>query len=146
MGWQSYVIGYSDEAERQKILDMSNRFNNMPMDIVDQQVGQGWEYEWEYQGVKFKGDCAGEDLIGLSLVRIKKVYKRGMLQGCTHAVLCGNGGGRWATRRFLNQYIRGMDMRVRVDWYEKAMEKRFELEERARSRSPRGGTSSSGTQ
>ena len=85
-------------------------------------------------------------MIGITFVRIKNVYKRGMLQGCTHAVLCGNGGGRWATMRFLNQCIRGMGLRIRVDWYEKAMEKRFEYEERERSRSPRGGTSSSSTQ
>ncbi len=144
MGWQSYVIGYSDEAERQKILDMINRFNNMPIELATQDIQE--DQEWEYEGVKFKGDCGGEELIGITFVRIKNVYKRGMLQGCTHAVLCGNGGGRWATMRFLNQYIRGMGMRVRVDWYEKAMEKRFELEERERSRSPRGGTSSSSTQ
>ena len=141
MGWQSYVIGYSDDSERQKVLDMINRFNNMPIELANQDIQE--DQEWEYEGVKFKGDCGGEELIGINFVRIKNVYKRGMLQGCTHAVLCGNGGGRWATMRFRNQYIRGMGMRAQIGWYGKAMEKRFELEERERSRSPRGGTSSS---
>ena len=132
------MIGYSNESDRQKILDMINAHNNMPMDIAEQQVGKPWEYEWEYEGMKLKGDCAGEELIRVNCVRIKNVYKRGMLQGLTHAVLCGNGGGAMCTIRFLNQYIRGKGMHgVGITWFEKAMEKRFEAEQRERSRSPR---------
>ena len=128
------MIGYSAESDRQKILDMINHFNNMPIELANQDIQD--DQEWEYEGVKFKGNCGGEDLIEVNCVRIKNVYKRGMLQGCTHAVLCGNGGGRWGTIRFLNQYINGKGMRVRVAWFEKAMEKRFEAEQRERSRSP----------
>ncbi len=135
------MIGYSDEAQKQNIIDMINRFNNMPIELANQDFQE--DQEWEYEGVKFKGDCGGEELIGVTSVRIKNVYKRGMLQGCTHAVLCGNGGGRWGTFRFLDQYIRGKGMNgVRVEGYEKGIEKRFE-KERERSRSPRHRTSSS---
>ena len=136
--WEEYGI-VATHQEFLKILDMIKHFNDLPSELHCKKDDE----EWEYEGVKFKGDCGGEDLFGITFVSIKNVYKRGMLQGCTHAVLCGNCGGRWGTIRFLNQYIRGKGMRVRLDLFEKAMEKRFEAEKRERSRSPRAGASSS---
>jgi len=55
-----------------------------------------------------------------------------------HAVICNNGGGTMCTARFINQYINGKGMHgVSATWCEKGMEKRFEAEQRERSRSPR---------
>jgi hypothetical protein len=125
----------------QHILGMIQAFNAMPLDLTNQIIGD--DQEWEYMGVKFNGDCGGEELEGLAPVRIKDVYKRRTLRGPSHGILCGNGDGSDATMRFLNQYISGKGLvgRVGVDFYEKAMEKRF-ARERERSRSPKRGTSS----
>ena len=71
MGWPNYVIGYSHEGDKQQILDMINQFNNLPVELQCAQDDQ----EWEYEGVKFKGDCGGEELEGIVSVHIKDVYK-----------------------------------------------------------------------
>jgi hypothetical protein len=60
----------------------------------------------------------GEELEDFVDVVITKPYKKGHLRDMKHAIICGNGGGRWSTIRWFNRH------RLTVTWFEKAMEKR----------------------
>ena len=78
MGWQSHVLGYSNDEEKQKILDVIKDHNNATDEM------------WHNHEV-------GEEIVEICEAEFTKPYKKGLLKNKTHAILCGNGGGRTST-------------------------------------------------
>jgi hypothetical protein len=83
MGWQGYVLGYSNDEEKQKILDVIKDHNNLNHDDIEGGLG--------------------EEIVDVNEVEFTKPYKRGRLQTKTHAILCGNGGGRYSTFNYFQR-------------------------------------------
>lgn len=83
MGWQSYVMFYNTEEQKQQIINVINTHNELNNDEV------------------------GEELIMCCWVEIQKMYKRGVGKNMRYAILCGNGGGRHSTfSYFFNNRIK----------------------------------------
>jgi hypothetical protein len=80
MGWQSYVVGYNTEEEKENILKICRLHNKSD--------------DWEN---------IGEELINFVDIDFKsdKIYKIGPLSKQSKAILFGNGGGRHSTFKFL---------------------------------------------
>ena len=111
MGWQSYVLGYNTEAEKEHILKVCKAHNDTFGLLGHEIAGRAIDAKdphWD----------AGEDLVGFVDVEITTLYRTGPLRDMKHAIVCGNGGGRWSTIRWFNHH------RLAVNWFEKAFEKR----------------------
>ena len=111
MGWQSYILGYNTEAEKEHILKVCKAHNDA-FGLL------GYEIAGRAADARDPHWDAGEDLVGFVDVEITKPYKRGFLANKTRAIVCGNGGGRWSTIRWFNRH------RLAVAWFETAFEKR----------------------
>ena len=86
MGHQSYILYYNTEAEREKIVAVLNKHNELNKD----------EDAWN-------NDEIGEVIGMCCCVQINKPYKRGSGANYNYAILCSNGGGRWGTFKFLRK-------------------------------------------
>ena len=127
MGWQSYVLGYKGEPEvREQIVAMLKAHDLVGMCCPEVLNDEPWRCE--PLDMTFRGDVGGEAFrcdndwdTPLTEVIISKPYKKGILSGCTHAILVGNGGGRWATFCFFQQYQRHHKLHhIRVEPYSNA--------------------------
>lgn len=102
MGWQSYVLYYNTEEQKQKIIDTIKSHNEYKCQC-DKPPIFNCEICGEYNECNcdcYDCDCyddIGEELEMVSWIKMKKPYKRGIGKNCEYAILCGNGGGRHST-------------------------------------------------
>ena len=95
MGWQSYVIGFNTQQEKEEILALCRLHNAGPPPTVRSDMTAEEQHRLHEEAE----DEHGEDLIHFGEAEFKpgKQYKKGPLSGCSKVILCGNGGGRFAT-------------------------------------------------
>ena len=85
MGHQSYVLRFSSEEEKQRILDVIKKHNSFYDGATEEEINDP-NFEAE----------VGEELFGIVSAKLLK-SKPKMYANYTHAILCGNGGGRGNT-------------------------------------------------
>tara|TARA_R110002020_G_scaffold298005_1_gene513722 strand:+ start:306 stop:770 length:465 start_codon:yes stop_codon:yes gene_type:complete len=147
MGWQSYILYYNTEEEKQRIIDAIKAHNNTECKCPEHENDipfHHWgfcdcdcdenataeEHEAKinaYENSKNKVDCkcfddVGEELEMVCWVKIHKPYKRGKGANCEYAILCGNGGGRHST---FGYFIKN---RIRFEEYTSAFNNRANME------------------
>ena len=83
MGWQSWIIGYNTQAEREHILKTCKEHNA----IATRECHDDDE-------------PVGEELFDICETCFTKPYKATLLKGMSKAILFGHGGGRCPTRIF----------------------------------------------
>jgi hypothetical protein len=103
MGWQSYVLGFSTQEEKQEILALCQLHNDVHRSVRS-------DMTTEEQHLRFEAmlDERGEELEGFMEAHFKpgKQYKKRAwprgLSECSSVILCGNGGGRYVTFQFFS--------------------------------------------
>ena len=84
MGHQSYILFVSSEEDKQRILDAIQAHNTYRLPTEEEINDPNFEYE------------VGEELEQIVYTKLLK-SKPKMYANYTHAILCGNGGGRSST-------------------------------------------------
>ena len=100
MGWQSYVIPYETDAQKETILDVIKKHNSTGFSGEFVRYGPTDEY------VQLEG---GEELGGVQLGKFKanKAFKNPRNgPALPNVILCGHGGGRGVTFHFLDWELR----------------------------------------
>lgn len=102
MGWQSYIVCYDTEEQKDTILGILKKHNSTPFSN---------EFVRWSPNEPFKRMETGEHLIQVATAPVKKPFSKngsGFLKGPTlrNVVLFGNGGGRWSTFEFLKWELR----------------------------------------
>ena len=106
MGWQSWVIGIDDDKQKNDILKVCKKHN----ELATKQYEEGDE-------------DVGEELVGFVWAKITKPYKRhSTLQNCEEVLMFGHGGGRHDSWEFfrkngyiLTEYTKAMGKRLHID-------------------------------
>jgi len=80
MGWQSYILFYNCNEEKENIIKVIKEHNNSE----------------DYENV-------GGELINICSCKIEKKYKIGIGKNYSNAIICGNGGGRDSTYKFFSK-------------------------------------------
>ncbi len=108
MGWQSYVIGYNTLAERKRIIEVCQDHNIGSFSSFDERDEYGYKF-----GEKLIMFCEAHFKVG-------KEYKRGRLRGYSKVIMCGNGGGRTSTFRYLTR-----NLGFQVEGFSDSLERRL---------------------
>jgi hypothetical protein len=103
MGWQSWIIGYNTQVEREHILKTSGEHN-----AIATREEQAYD------------ESVGEELVQISETCFTKPYKATVLKGMSKAILFGHGGGRCPTRIFF------VSRNLTITAYTSAIGKRIE--------------------
>ena len=85
MGHQSYILLISSDESKQRILNAIKAHNSFYDDKTEEEINDP----------NFQHDV-GEELYGIVYAKLLK-SKPKMYENYTHAILCGNGGGRSST-------------------------------------------------
>jgi hypothetical protein len=111
MGWQSYIIPFATDSQRERILEVITKHNAWE---IPKDVAEDYWLEHNYP--------VGENLIQIAECKIIKPYKRGILVNWHRAILCGNGGGRSSTIEWF------FDNKIPFELFTRAIHKRLNKE------------------